>query len=482
MSKQDSLKEKTTKGILWGGFSNGLQQLLNLFFGIWLSRILNVEDYGVIGVLTIFTLIASTLQESGFTQALANKKNPSSKDYNAVFWCSSLIGLTLYLILFFTAPLLAQFFHIPELTPLARILFLGFLFSSFGTAQNAYLFKNLMVKQRAIAMIVGLIFSGSLGIILAYQGFAYWGLAIQHLSYILCTNSLFWFFSKWRPTLQFSFQPIREMLPFSSRILVTKICTHLNNHVFNILIGRFYNRVEVGYFSQANKWNLMGSSVVSEMIQGVAQPVLSNVVKDQERQVRILKKMLAFTAFVSFPALWGLAYIAPEFIAIALTEKWMQSAYILQILCIGGAFMPLSNLLGNLIISRGKSSVYMWNTISFGAVQLALALSLYPYGIRTMVIASVCVQIMWFFIWFLISRQEISLSWKVLFTSILPFLLSIILSLAISHLLTQSIHNIYLLILSKIAITASAYLSLLAFFKNSILLETFEYLKKLLLN
>ena len=85
MSKQDSLKEKTTKGILWGGFSNGLQQLLNLFFGIWLSRILNVEDYGVIGVLTIFTLIASTLQESGFTQALANKKNPSSKDYNAVF-------------------------------------------------------------------------------------------------------------------------------------------------------------------------------------------------------------------------------------------------------------------------------------------------------------------------------------------------------------------------------------------------------------
>ena len=169
VSNKQTLKEKTAKGLFWGGLSNGVQQLLNLVFGIFLARLLSPEDYGMVGMLSIFSLIASSLQESGFTAALANKKEIKHEDYNAVFWFSILISLSLYTILFFCAPLIARFFNTPELTQLARYSFLGFVIASIGTAQNAYLFRSLMVKQRSQALIIGLFISGIVGITLAFN-------------------------------------------------------------------------------------------------------------------------------------------------------------------------------------------------------------------------------------------------------------------------------------------------------------------------
>ena len=147
MSENQSLKEKTAKGLFWGGFSNGIQQLLNLLFGIFLARVLTPSDYGMVGMLAIFSLIASSIQESGFTAALVNKKEVTHNDYNAVFWFNAAISLSLYLLLFLCAPLIADFYHTPELTPLARYSFIGFFIASLGISHSAYLLRNLMVKQ-----------------------------------------------------------------------------------------------------------------------------------------------------------------------------------------------------------------------------------------------------------------------------------------------------------------------------------------------
>ena len=215
---EQSLKEKTAKGLFWGGLSNGVQQLLNLFFGIFLSRILNAEDYGMVGMLSIFSLIAGSLQESGFTAALANKREISHKDYNAVFWFSTGLSACLYLILFLCAPLIAEFYHTPELTALARYTFLGFFVASLGIAHSAYLFRNLMVKQKAMAVTIGLTASGTIGITMACLGFAYWGIATQSIVYVGTINICYWCFSPWRPTLTFDFKPLKGMLSFS-RIL-----------------------------------------------------------------------------------------------------------------------------------------------------------------------------------------------------------------------------------------------------------------------
>lgn len=473
---QQSLKQKTAKGLLWGGFSNGAQQLLNLLFGIVIARLLSSTDYGMVGVLSIFIAIAGTLQDSGFTNALANKREVTHKDYNAVFWCSTLMGVTMYTILFFSAPLIARFFDEPRLVPLARYVFLGFLMSSTSTAHNAVLFRNLMVKQKAMAQIPALILSGIAGIIMAYNGMAYWGYATQGLIYVAVVNIGFWYFSPWRPTFHIDFRPLKEMFGFSSKVMITNIFTQVNNNLLSTILGRFYTKAEVGDYSQAYKWNNMGVSLMSGMIVGVAQPVLTQVSDDPLRQRNVLRKMLRFTAFLSFPAMFGLALIAKEFIVISITDKWLPSVPILQILCIWGAFMPIVTLYSNLVMSKGKSNIYMWNTILLSLLQLLIMLLAYPYGITTMLMLFVAVNIAWMGVWQYFVWQQTGLTlWNAL-KDIVPFAGIATATMAATYFITINIGNIYLMLAAKIVIAVAIYTSVMWLGKVTIFREIIKYI------
>ncbi len=472
-----SLKEKTAKGLLWGGVSNGAQQLLNLVFGIFLARLLTPDDYGMVGMLSIFSLIAAAIQESGFTSALANKKDIRHEDYNAVFWGSFLLGLTLYILLFFCAPLIADFFNEPRLTPLARYSFLGFLISSLGTAHNAYMFRNLLTKQKALANMSALALSGIVAIVLAYNGFAYWGIATQNIVYIATNTLLYWFFSGWRPSLHIDLSPIRGIIGFSSKMLLTNIFNHVNNNIFSVILGKYYSEREVGYFNQANKWNYMAHILITGMISGIAQPVLAQTTDEQDRQRQIFRKMLRFTAFVSFPALLGLALIAPEFITIAITTKWLPSAEILQILCIGGAFIPITTLYSNLIISKGKSDIYMWNTVALGLLQLAIMLVTYPYGIMTMVQVYVIVNILWLFVWHYFVWREIRLSLFHALKDILPFGIIAGCIMLLTNFAASFIANIYLAITVKVLLAATLYILVMWASRSVIFKESVEFFR-----
>ena len=226
----------------------------------------------------------------------------------------------LYVILFFCSPLIARYFGIPELVPLARYVFLCFLLSSLGTAHSAYLFRNLMVKQKAIITAFTQLGAGIVGVTMAYCGMSYWGIASQAVANVLLATLGNWYFSSWRPTFTFNFSPLRDMFRFSCKLLVTNVFNHLNNNLFSFILGSYYSPSDVGYYNQANKWNTMGHSFVSGMIQGVAQPVLANVRDEKERQRRVFRKMLRFTAFVSFPVMLGLSLVAQELIVITLDE------------------------------------------------------------------------------------------------------------------------------------------------------------------
>lgn len=475
---EQSLKEKTAKGLFWGGLSNGVQQLLNLFFGIFLARILDAEDYGMVGMLSIFSLIAGSLQESGFIAALANRREVSHKDYNAVFWFSTGLSACLYLILFFCAPLIAKFYHTPELTALARYSFLGFFVASLGIAHSAYLFRNLMVKQKAMAVTIGLLASGTVGVTMAYMGFAYWGIATQSIVYVGTINICYWCFSPWRPTFSFDLKPLKGMISFSSKLLATNIFNHINNNILTVILGKFYSEQEVGYFTQANKWNYMGHSLVSGMVNSVAQPVLSSLSDDRERQQRVFRKMLRFTAFVSFPAMLGLSLIAPELITISITDKWLPSASILQLLCIGGAFIPVTNLYSNLVISKGKSNIYMWNTIALGIIQLITMFLLYPYGIRTMIAVYVTINICWLVVWHYFVWREIQLSLFMALKDILPFAVIATGVMAATYYITIGFTNIYLLFASKIIIAAVLYIAIMWLSRSVTFRECLHYIIK----
>ena len=233
-----SLKEKTAKGLFWGGIGNGAMQLLNLVFGIFLARLLSTTDYGMVAVLTIFSAMAGIFSESGFILALVNKKEVKHEEYNSVFWFNISIGASLYLILFLCAPFIADFYHTPELTRLARFQFLSFFIGSFGTAPTAYFFRNLMVKERSQIQIAAILISGITGVSCAYHGWGYWGIAVQTVVYVSTNTILLWIFSPWRPTFSFRFHPLLELLPFSSKLLFTSLFTHINNNIFSALLGR----------------------------------------------------------------------------------------------------------------------------------------------------------------------------------------------------------------------------------------------------
>ena len=476
--KEQSLKDKTAKGLLWGGISNGTQQLLNLFFGIFLARLLTPNDYGMVGMLTIFSMIAGSIQESGFISALINKKDIKHEDYNAVFWFSILTSLCLYTILFFCAPLIARFFHQPELTTLARYSFIGFVVSSTGIAHSAYLYKNLVVKQRAFLNMIALTLSGIVGVTLAYNGYSYWGIATQSITYISTIMFGYWFISPWRPSFHLNFTPLKGMITFSSKILATNIFIHLNNNIFSIILGKFYSEKEVGYYNQANKWNFMGYSLISGMINSIAQPVLTQVADDKERQLRIFRKMMRFTAFVTFPAMLGLSLIAPELITIAITDKWRKSAQMLQILCISGAFIPITNLCSNLLISKGKSNIYMWNAIALGLLQLLVMYLIHPYGIQTMIITYVCINISWLMVWHHFVHKEIHYKSTDLLMDIFPYLFISASVMIATHYLTSSLTDIYLQFVCKIITAGILYVLIMWISQAEMLKESLNYLKR----
>ena len=475
-NETESLKEKTAKGLFWGGMNNGMQQLIGLVFGIILGRLLSPDDFGMIAMITIFTVIAVELQSSGFKTALANMEHPSDNDYNSVFWFNIVVSLGLYIILFFCAPLIARYYHQPALTPLCRYVFLSFVFSSFGLAQSAYLYKNLRTKQQAKAGMTAIIVSNIIGAVMAWKGFSYWSLATQSIVYVLICTLMYWHYSDWRPKWHFDPEPIKRMFPFSCKIMFSAIFTQVNNQILNILLGRFFTPRDAGNYNQAYQWDYKCFNLLQGMVQTVAQPVFVDLKSDGERQLRAMRKLIRFTAFLSFPLLFGFGMVSHEFIVTAIGEKWSTSASYLQLLCIAGAFMPINTLLYNMIISKGRSDTYMWNTLALGLCQLVLMLVLYPYGVRTMIIGYVILNICWLFVWHYAVQRLTGYRLLSLLKDIAPFALCALGTMLLTAFITRGIQNLVLLLIVRIILAIVIYYIVMRVAGAQIMKECMQFL------
>ena len=472
----ESLKEKTARGLLWGSLSNGIQQLLNVVIGIFLGRLLDTSDWGMVGMITIFTAIGACLQEGGFIAALNKRKDATHRDFNAVFWTSLCIGTGFYAIMFFCAPLISAFYKEPALTPLTRFICLSFVISSLSTAPRAWLFRNMMVRETSIMTITSLAISGVVAVAMAFAGMAYWGIATQNIVYILLITLLSYYFSGWRPSMKIDFRPVREMIGFSSRLIITNMVNIVNTNFFSVILGRFYTKCDVGNYTQANKWNTMGSSLISNVIYGIAQPVFTKVEEDRERQKAVLRKLLRFTAFITFPLMLGLALVAKEFIVILITEKWLVSAGIMQLLCIAGAFIPISFLFSNLVISRGHSKAYMWTSVAQCVAGMVVALAASPFGIHVMVTAFVVVTILWTYVWLRLAQREVSITFSEFVRDISPYLLLSAVLCLIAHFACGGIGNLYLRFAVKVVAVAIPYVGVLWLLGSTILRESATFL------
>lgn len=473
------LKEKTAKGLFWGMMSNGSTQLLNLVFGIFLGRLLSPTDYGIVGVLTIFTAIAGNIQAAGFTQALINIHRPTHREYNSVFWFNVLTSLLLYAVLFFCAPLIADFFHQESLVSVSRFVFLSFVIASLGIVHNAWLVKNLMIRETAIIGFIALLCSGAVGIVLALLGYGYWSLAWQQIVYISVTNVVRLYYSRWRPTFHIDFEPVRTMFPFAVKLLITNILNTLSQNVLTFIFGRLLPIRSVGNFSQASKWNTMAHSFISGTVAQVAQPVLAEVSDDDERELRVFRKMLRFTAFLSFPIMFGLALVAREFIILTIGTQWLDSIPLLQILCIGGAFMPFYTLYQNLIITQGRSDIYLYTNVVFLVIQIALILLLAQHGIIVMVAAYTLLTLVYLAVWQYHALRLVHISfWQAVIDTI-PFFLVSAAVMAVTYYLTQPIASLVLLLAARVFIAFVLYVAVMKVLKVKLLSETIQYIKNI---
>lgn len=475
----ENLKENTAKNFFWAMLSNGTQQVVMLLVGVLLARKLEVSDYGMVAMLTVFSVLAQNLQESGFSMALCNKRDAEHRDFNAVFWLSVCISVVVYTVLFFCAPLIAAFNHTPELTLVARVIFLGFVVISFNTAHWAYLYKHLMVRERTISQVSSSLISSAIGLTSAFMGAGYWSLVAMDMGYKVSISFFYWYFSPWRPTFEFDLRPAFSLFKFSCKILLTNLLTTLNAQVLQALLGHFFPRGNVvGQYSQANKWSLMGTNMLTGMISNVVQPVLVKITDDADRQVRVFRKMLRFTSFLAFPALWGLGLIAPEFIPLAIGDKWLPCVPLLQVICFAAPFLPLGQLFAQLLISKGNSTRYLCITAAFLLLQLSAVVGLYPYGVERMLYAIAGLNIMWIFVWWSGVRKLLHLPLKYVVLDVFPFFVIALITTLSAHLLGVLVEHMILRLIVKLLIAGAHYWAWMHLLKPVVYQESLEFLRQ----
>ena len=475
----ETLKEKTAKGLLWGGLNSGVQQVVGLAFGIVLGRLLSPSDYGMMAMISIFSLVATALQDSGFRTALTNLKDTRPEDYNSVFWFNIIVATTLYAALFLAAPLIGDYYHTERVVPLCRYAFLSIIIASLGTAQSAYLFKHLKAKQQAAAGAIAVISSSLVGVGMAFAGAAYWSLATQGLVYVSINTFFQWHYSPWRPTLRgISFEPVRRMFRFSCKILATTIMTHVNNNVLNILLGHYFSPRDTGNYNQAYQWNTKCYSLVQSMVAQVAQPVLVSLGNEPGRQTDVFRKMMRFTAFIAFPLLLGFGLVAKEFIVLAIGEKWLASAALIQILCVAGATMPIATLFSNMIISKGRSDTFFWCTFSLGVVQIGVMMMLWRQGITRMVEAYTALNVVWLGVWLFFVRRLTGYGLRMFLRDVMPFALAAAAVMSAVHYATLSISNLWLLLGTRFVLAVALYYAVMKVARVKILAECEAFVRR----
>lgn len=465
--------------MIWSGLMSFLQQIIGLLFSIIIARKLTPADFGMVGMLTIFTAVATCLQDGGLVWALTNKKEVTKQQYSSVFWFNLFISLCLYVILFFCAPIIAKFFNQPELIWLSRYVFLGIIFASLSVVQTAYLFKKIRVKERAIATIVGLIVSGIIGVVLAYNEFSYWGIATQGILNIGITTLLLWFFSPFRPELELNWDFLKEIIPDGLRFVVPNIFTIAGENIFSVILGKKYIVSEVGNFTQASKWNTAGYSSILGMMRGVSQPVLVQVRDDKEKYLSIFRKLFRMAAFLIVPVMLGVSMVSTELIQIVLTEKWIDAAPILRILCIGGIFSVLNAMMTYFIMSLGRTTLYMYLGICMSIIQVIIAfVASYWGGVIALAYSYSTVMMMSFLIYYGFVRQTHPYSFRLICTDLLPIFFIALVSFVGTYFATICIKSIYLLLVSRIIIATSLYLIFMAIFKCDPFIEVLAFLRR----
>lgn len=473
-----TLKEKTAQGLLWSIVDKTGQQTIQVLLGIALAWLLTPADFGLVGMLTLFVMLATLFQESGFSAALIREQNATQTDYSSVFYLNIFISAVCYLLLFFLAPAIAAFFSQPRLVPIARVLFCGFVLNSLGIVQYIRLNKTFDFKSLARISIWSVFLSGLLGLGAALSGYGVWALVIQSVSMAFFRTLFLWMFGKWRPSLLFDKNSVRRMYAFSAKLLLTNVITHLSNNLYPTLIGKYFPVTAVGYYTQAYKWQILPLDAIATPVQKVSYPLLSELQDDPERQKRVFRKLVKVTSFISFPLILGFAFVIKEAVWLILSEKWANSIILMQLLAVGATFYPLYCLFISALQAGGSPGLILKTETTKNLLIILNLFCTIRFGMNALIIGMGIINILFFLIIYLLSRRHISYKWHELAKDILPFLLSVVAIILLNSYVSGWIHQTFWILIYKIAATAVLYLLLLRTIQPEIIDETMRFLRK----
>jgi teichuronic acid exporter len=395
----DNLKKLALRGVVWSLFDKIINQVGNFILLIYLSRVLSPSDFGLIAMLAIFLAVAQSLIDSGFSQALIQKsKRVTEADLSTVFYVNLAVSILLYCLLYATAPSIAIFYNQPELTILARVLFLIVIINAISLVPRSKLLIAVDFKTQGLINSASMIFSAIVAIYLVQDGFGYWSLVGMNLAKALVNSVLLIIFSKWYPKWIFSTASFKSLFTFGSNLLIAGIVATAVQNLYSILIGRYFNATQVGYFQQGFNYTNILAGTLSSVVQGVTYPIMTTIQEDKERLVRIYTKVMGVTTLVTFPIFVGFAAVSEEFVIIFLGEKWEPIIPVLIILSFARLITPISTLNLNILNARGRSDLFLKTDLSKLPMTIIALLIAIPYGILGVAIAQLITTFISFFI------------------------------------------------------------------------------------
>lgn len=358
----DNLKQKTKKSIVWNAIEKVGVQLIALVTGLYVVRNVSESDMGFIGALTIFVTIGLGLVDMGFSTALIRRDSNTDEEYSAIFYVNLMLSLVLYLIGYICAPLISDWYSIPELTALSRFLFLSVIINSLSMVQNVRHTKALDFRCLAISNLVAVVVSGVVAITLVHSGYSYWALAWQQISLRTSKTIMLWVIKPWKGLkLNPNFGVVKELFGFSYLLIINGIVSSVASNFFTVTIGRVFPASILGHYYTADKYKNIAKDVITPTITQVAMPVLTEIKEDKDRQKQYYRKFMNVCALLIFPALLGLAVVFDDFCVLVLTEKWLPIVPYFRILVAVALLDPFNGLANQILLVEGKTGQFFFS-------------------------------------------------------------------------------------------------------------------------
>jgi O-antigen/teichoic acid export membrane protein len=394
----NTLKRKATDGLLWSGIDKFSTMFLQFVLGIVLARILVPHDYGLIGMIAVFIAIGQSLVNSGFYAALIQKKDVNDRDHSTIFYFNLITSILLYGILFLSSGYIADFYKEPLLVDLIRIVGLNIIIMSFSLIHRVILTINIDFKTQAIVNITASLLGGVVGIVLAIYGYGVWALVYQLLCKNLTTSLMFWILNHWKPLIVFDSKSFKALFGFGSNLLISELLRIFFRNIYLIIIGKTYNAEELGYFTRAILFKQIPGTLVNSILQSVTFPLLVKVIDNDAKTKDILERSVRLSGFLLSPVTFIFLFYSEPIILVLLTEKWLPSVLLLQILSLEIIFLPVQFVNLNYLNAKGRSDLFLYLEVIKNILTIVVIIATYKLGLVQLVIGYVGVSFLSFFI------------------------------------------------------------------------------------